>query len=184
MTALSEAVQPLSVRLRRAQFIAGLGVGALVLGSLVSAGLTLRLGARAAELPSLLRWGLLLGVGRLWLLLFLPLLCYGAARVLALRPRSTAVGAALAGEAFLVAMDLTRAGLPGLWAGLPLAAVRVGTLLLGVWLSERAVRAGGVLREARERVALEKAEATRVEYAEFLARAEQGGEARVGTPSP
>ena len=184
MTTPSEAVQPLSVRLRRAQFVAGLGVGALVLGSLASAALTLRLSARAAELPSLLRWVLLLGVGRLWLLLFLPLLCYAAARVLALRPRSTAVGAALSGEAFLVAMDLARAGLSGLWSVLPLALVRVGTLLLGVWLSERAVRAGAVLRGARERAALEQAEATRVEYAEFLARAEQGGERQVGTPSP
>jgi len=179
------APQPLRVRLRRAQFVLGLGVLALVLGSLLSAGLTLRLSARAVELPSPLRWALFLGVGRLWLLGVLPLLCYGAARVLALRPRATALGAALSGEALLVALDFTRAGLQGLWSGLALALVRVGTLALGVWLSERAVRAGAVLRVAQEQVARAKAEATSVEYAEFLARAAgQGGDARARNPSP
>ncbi|HET9451538.1 MAG TPA: hypothetical protein VFO83_11670 [Aggregicoccus sp.] len=188
MAVSPEPPQPLRVRWRRAQLVVGLGVVALVLGSGVSAGLTLRLSARAAELPSLLRWALYLGVGRLWLLLLLPLLCHGAARMLALRPRATALGAALSGEALLVALDLARAGPGGTWPGLPLALVRAGTLALGVWLSERALKAGALLREAREQHAREQAEATREEYAALLARAGgtagQGGEATLRPPSP
>ncbi|MBF5042648.1 hypothetical protein FGE12_09570 [Aggregicoccus sp. 17bor-14] len=172
MTSLLSSIEPLRVRLRRAQFIFGLGVLSMVLGSIASAGLSLRLGLRVAELPQVLRWAVAIGVGGLWRLSFLPLLCYGAARVLALRPRATAVGAALSGEAFLLALDLTRAGVAGLWTSAPLVLGRLGTLALGMWLSERAVQAGRLAAEAQERAAQAKAQATQAEYAEFLARAE------------
>lgn len=173
---------PLRVRLRRAQLVVGLGLLALVLGSVVSARLSLRLAERMGELPAALRYGLALAVERAWVLGVLPLLCYGAARVLALRPRATALGAALSGEALLLALDLARAGGAGLWASGPLALGRAGTLVLGVWLGERAIAAGRLASEAQERAAELRAHATRAEYAALLARA--AGEGAPGERTP
>ena len=134
----------------RAARASGSACSRCCVGSLVSAALSMRLSVRATELPAPLRWGLAVAVSRVWLLAVLPLLCHGAARVLVLRPRATALGAALAGEALLVAARARARGAGGLWSGLPSALARAGTFALGVWLSERALRAGAGRASAQE----------------------------------
>lgn len=171
-------LEPLRVRIRRAQFIVGLGFLALVLGSVLAGSLGVRLSARLESLP----WqGLVyvigLAVRNLWVLGVLPLLCYGAARVLELRSWSTAVGAAMTGQAFLLAIEFVRNGVEG-WVerGWVATAVEWGVLGVGVVLSQRAVVRGRAAAETQTERAQQQAAARKDEYAEFLREAERAGE--------
>ncbi|HSP80044.1 MAG TPA: hypothetical protein VLQ93_16055, partial [Myxococcaceae bacterium] len=86
-------LSPLRARVRRLQFTVGLGFLALVVGSMLSVALTLRLSVRVQALPFwFLRFVIAVVLENLWVLVLLPVLCYGAARAIALRPLSTALG--------------------------------------------------------------------------------------------
>ncbi len=156
----------------------GLGLLALVLGSMLSVPLALRLGVRVQALPfNVLR--VLVGVAleHLWVLALLPVLCYGAARVLELRPLPTALGSALAGQSFLLIIEFTRGGLAGLLAGSwGVKALSLGAFVGGVVLSRRAIERGRAAARGQEEAARAQAAARQDEYAEFLQVAEQGGE--------
>jgi hypothetical protein len=168
----------LRVQVRRLQFMVGLGLLALVLGSTLTVALTLRLGIRVQALPfSGLR--LLVGVAleSLWVLAVLPLLCYGAARVLELRPLPTALGTVLAGQSFLLVLEFARNGLAGLLSGSWLVkALTLGALAGGVVLSRRAVERGREAARGQEDAARAQAAARQDEYSEFLREAERDGE--------
>ena len=171
-------LDPLRVRVRRLQFTGGLGFLALVLGSMLSVALSQRMSTRLQALPfDGLRLVLALGIQKLWLLLVLPMLCYGAARVVELRPWPTALGDALSGQAFLVALEFVQNGVEG-WVerGWVYAALEVGLLGLGVWITQWAVARGRADVAAQEQQTRQKASARKDEYAEFLQAAERGGD--------
>jgi hypothetical protein len=171
-------LEPLRIRIRRAQFIVGLGFLALVLGSVLAGGLGMRLSARVEALPFAALVQLIgLAVRNFWVLVVLPLLCYGAARVLELRPWSTALGAALTGQSFLLAIEFVRNGLEG-WVerGWLATALEWGALGVGVVLSQRAVVRGRAAAGKQAEQAQQQAAARKDEYDEFLREAERAGE--------
>ncbi|MDC0709271.1 hypothetical protein POL68_12430 [Stigmatella sp. ncwal1] len=177
MSAPPGRFEPLRVRLRRFQFILGLGFLALMAGSMLSVSLAFRLSTRIEDLPGELP-RLLIGITlqNLWVLGVLPLLCYGAARILELKPLSTSLGAALSGEFFVLSLDFVRDGLEGLWSGWEAALLRLLAFAAGVFLSYRAVAKGRAASERTAAAAQARAEARKAEYMEFLNAAEKGSE--------
>lgn len=168
-------LEPLRVRVRRFQFIVGMGFVALIMGQMLTVALALRLSVRVQSLP-LETLRLMLGVvlENLWVLGVLPLLCYGAARVIELRPWTTGVGAAASGSVFTLALDFVRSGTDGLWQGGLLSALNVSAFAVGVLLSARAVTWGRAAASQQSQKAQTKAEERKSEYDEFLRAAEQG----------
>jgi hypothetical protein len=172
------SLHPLRVRVRRLQFTVGLGFLALVLGSVLSVALTLRLTGRIDALPV---WGLrliaALVLEKLWVLAVLPLLCYGAGRIIELRAWPTALGAAFSGQLFVLALEFVRDGVDGWWEhGWLISSLRWGLFAGGVVLSQRAVLRGRADAAKQAERAQRQAEARKDEYAEFLQEAERAGE--------
>jgi signal transduction histidine kinase len=171
-------LEPLRVRIRRFQFTVGLGFLALILGSIVSVALSQRLIGRVQALPfGYARFAIGLGVQNLWVLAVLPLLCYGAARILELRPLSTALGAALTGELFLVALQFVQDGVDG-WVerGWVVLSMEAAVFALGVWFTHRAIQRGRHDAALQAQQAQQRAASRKDEYAEFLREAERAGE--------
>jgi heme exporter protein D len=178
-------LEPLRVRVRRLQFTVGLGFLALVLGSMLSVALTLRLIGRVEALPfEFLRFAVALVLEKLWVLAVLPLLCYGAARVIELRSWPTALGAVFSGQFFIVALDFVRDGIDG-WVerGWLLTSMEWGVLAVGVVLSHRAVIRGRSHARKQAEQARQRAAAREDEYAGFLREAERAGE-KLARPAP
>ncbi len=177
-TQKKSVLEPLRVRVRRLQFIAGLGFLALVLGTLLTSALSLRLSGRIGVLPSwLIEFVIAPGVRHLWVLAVLPVLCYGAARVIELRPWTTVLGAAATGLLFTLAIEFTSNGLDGWRArgGLSLV-LEWGVVAGGVVLSQRAVVRGRADAGRQAEQAQWQAAAREDEYARFLQEAERAGE--------
>ncbi|WP_309894776.1 hypothetical protein [Archangium sp.] len=169
---------PLRVRLLRILFTGGLGFVALVLGSMLSATLYLRFAVRVDSLPfAFLRLLLHVVRGNLWVLLVLPLLCYGASRIVELRPWSTAVGAALSSRLFLLTVEFVSAGVDG-WVerGWVVALVEWSVFAVGVVLCQRAVLKGRADASSQAEQTQAQASTKQDEYAEFLREAERAGE--------
>ncbi|MCE9668009.1 hypothetical protein LY474_09315 [Myxococcus stipitatus] len=176
MSPKTSVLEPLRVRIRRFQFIVGLGFLALIGGSILSVALTLRLAQRIQALPStMLRELVAILLGNLWVLGVLPMLCYGAARVMELRPWKTAAGAALSGTAFLLFMSFAQGGVGALWDGGMGSVFNVVAFGVGIALSARAVKLGRSAAEAQSQKSQSKSEERKSEYEEFLRAAEQGG---------
>jgi hypothetical protein len=154
----------------------GLGFLAQVIGAVLSVSLSYRLTQRVQDLPEGLR--LLIGVPlqNLWVLVVLPLLCYGAARIIELKPLSTAVGGVISGQVFIMALNFAWGGLEGVFPGLAIFALQVSALAAGVLLSYRAVLKGRAAAAQGAAKAQAQAEARKVEYQEFLREAERGAE--------
>lgn len=171
-------LDPLRVRVRRFQFIVGLGFLSLVVGAMLSVSLVLRLHSRVNALPSdFLRIPVVVALEDLWVLAVLPAFCYGAARIVALRTWTTAVGAALSGGVFVLALNFVRDGADGLITGWSfMSALHLLAFVGGILLSARAIRAGRAAAERGSADAEAKAAARKSEYDEFLKAAEAGGE--------
>lgn len=169
-------LEPLRVRVRRFQFIVGLGFMSLVLGAMLSVSLVMRLHERVSALPiDLLRLCVAVVLENLWVLAVLPVLCYGASRIVALRPWSTALGAAATGGVFVVALNYVRDGSEGLTQWNLGSVLRLGAFAGGIVLSARAIRSGRAAAERGSTAAQVKAEARKSEYDEFLKAAEADG---------
>jgi hypothetical protein len=170
------ALDSLRVRIRRFQFIVGLGFLSQIIGPLFTVALSQRLSQRMQDLPQLLQ--LLIGIPlqNLWAIAVLPLLCYGAARILELKPLSTAVGAVLSGEVFLLALSFAWGGLEGMVPGVGAVALQLSILAVGVFLSYRAVLKGRADAARGAAKAQAQAEARKNEYQEFLREAERAAE--------
>ncbi|CAM4314205.1 hypothetical protein [Corallococcus exiguus] len=177
MSSKPSALEPLRVRVRRFQFIVGLGFLSLVVGAMLSVSLVLRLHARVSALPSdFLRIPVAVALEDLWVLAVLPTLCYGAARIVALRTWTTAVGAALSGGVFVLALNFVRDGMESFTTGWTVASALRGLAFVGgILLSARAIRAGRAAAEKGSAEAEAKAVARKSEYDEFLKAAEAGG---------
>ncbi|WP_208719177.1 hypothetical protein [Corallococcus sicarius] len=169
-------LEPLRVRIRRFQFIVGLGFMSLVLGAMLSVSLVMRLHERVSALPfDVLRLCVAVVLENLWVIAVLPVLCYGASRIVALRPWSTALGAAATGGVFVVALNYVRDGSEGLTEWNLGSVLRLGAFAGGIVLSARAIRSGRASAERGSTAAQVKAEARKSEYDEFLKAAEADG---------
>jgi len=177
VSAKKRPLESLRVRVRRFQFTVGLGFLSLTLGMWVSSSLAMRLNQRLQELPgNALRMLVGILLEELWVLAALPLLCYGAARIVELRPLSTALGGALSGQMFVLAIDFARSGSlwpSGGWRVNVLRAVAFGS---GIYLGYRAVLLARAASEQRAAEARAQAEAKKSEYDVFLREAEAAGE--------
>ncbi len=177
-TQKKSVLDPLRVRVRRIQFTVGLGFLALVIGTALTLSLSLRLDGRVGALPS---WALDFFIApvlrHLWVLAVLPVLCYGAARIIELKPWATALGAAATGLCFTLAIEFISNGIDGWLAAGGLSLVlELGVVAGGVVLSQRAVVRGRASAGKQETRAQEQASARKDEYAEFLREAELAGE--------
>lgn len=176
MSPKTSVLEPLRVRIRRLQFIVGLGFISLVGGSVLSVALTLRLSVRVQALPhGLMRVVMAVLLENLWVLGVLPLLCYGAARVMELKPWSTAAGASASGAAFVLALNFVQSGAGGLWLGGLGSVLNLAAFAAGVVLSARAVKRGRAAAAQQSGKAQQKAQERKSEYDEFLRAAEAGG---------
>ena len=176
MSSKPSALDPVRVRIRRFQFIVGLGFMAQVIGAVLTVSLAYRLTERIQDLPEGLQ--LLLGVvlQNLWVLGVLPLLCYGASRIIELKPLSTAIGAVVSGQVFILALNFAWGGLEGMFPSVGIVALQISALAAGVLLSYRAVLKGLGAAAQGAAKAQAQADARKVEYQEFLREAERGAE--------
>ncbi|MCP3099965.1 hypothetical protein LZ198_13905 [Myxococcus sp. K15C18031901] len=176
MSPKTSALEPLRVRIRRFQFIVGLGFLALIGGSILSVSLTLRLSQRIQSLPfGALKTLMAVVLENLWVLVVLPVLCYGAARVMELKPWNTAAGSAVSGAGFVLALGFVQGGVDSLWFGGLGSVLNVLAFGVGVVICARAVMMGRAAAEMQSQKAQNKSEDRRSEYDEFLRAAEQGG---------
>jgi hypothetical protein len=167
------ALEPFRARVRRIQFVVGMGFLAAVAGAVFSVPLLVRLEPRLAGLGPWLGYVPAFLIARLWIVAALPGIAYVAARVLPLEPTSTAFGAAITGELFYVALQVVSGGWAALYPGYGPFALRLCTLALGILLTLRAVRAGRAAAQKAQEAAAKLAEAKKSEYAEFAAEAER-----------
>lgn len=176
MSPKPSVLEPLRVRIRRFQFIVGLGFIALVLGSALSVSLTLRLSLRVQALPFVpLKVLVAVLLENVWLLGVLPVLCYGAGRVMELKPWHTAAGAAVSGATFVLALGFVQGGADSLWLGGLGSVLNVMAFGVGIFVSARALKAGRAAAAKQSEKTQSKAEERKGEYDEFLRAAEQGG---------
>jgi hypothetical protein len=171
-----KALDSLRVRVRRLQFIVGLGFLAMILGRLLTNLLWLRLEARLVDLPVGLQQLTLLLLPNLWLFSSLPLICYGAALILDLKPLSTSVGASLTGAVFLGLISFVSMGFEGLWEGWMAVLLQFTVFLGGVAVTYRAVVSGRAAAARAAAKAQAQAQARKAEYVEFLREAERGAD--------
>lgn len=176
MSTKPRALDSLRVRIRRFQFIVGLGFLSQIIGPLITVALTQRLAQRIQDLPEILQ--LLIGIPlqNLWAIAVLPLLCYGAARIIDLKPLSTAVGAVVSGELFVLALNFAWSGIEGALPGAAAVALQISILAVGVFFSYRAVLRGRAEAAKGAAKAQAEAEARKSEYQEFLREAERAAE--------
>ncbi|AGC46880.1 hypothetical protein MYSTI_05603 [Myxococcus stipitatus DSM 14675] len=176
MSPKTSVLEPLRVRIRRFQFIVGLGFIALVAGSALSVSLTLRLSLRVQALPFMpLKILAAVLLENLWLLGVLPLLCYGAGRVMELKPWHTAGGAAVSGSVFVIALGFVQGGVDSLWMGGLGSVLNVAAFGVGIVVSAKALMMGRAAAAQQSVQTQAKAEERKSEYDEFLRAAEQGG---------
>lgn len=155
----------------RIMFIMGLGLGAVILGAVLSVGLSMRLAPRLHGLPLPVLHVLDLLIRNLWCLLILPLFVYAAARVTELRVWSTALGSLLTGSSFLLMLAYLQRGGGGVWRSTWDFVSWVLVLGMSTLWIRRAVLKGAQYREAQEQKAKVKAAAKVSEYDAFLAEA-------------
>lgn len=150
----------------------GLGFMAFAAGGVLAGSLVATLGESLDSAPMWVAMPLGLLLSQVWVLVVLPLLLYGAARFLTIRPWPSALTAAATGQVFsLLFVGATR-GFEALTEApvfftLQLLVTALGAVLAGVAATRGRARAAE--REAR---AARAAEAKKAEYAEYLKAAE------------
>jgi hypothetical protein len=159
-----------NVRLTRLIFVGGMGFIAQLTGALLTAALYRRVSPWLEGAPFVVTFPVGVAMQSLWVLGVLPLFCYGAARVLELRPWWTALGAAITGELFLLALSFLSTGLEGPWFFGLGRGVAWG---LGVTVAARAVRRGTAAASASAQRALAAAQAKKHEYDAFVRESER-----------
>jgi hypothetical protein len=167
------ALEPFRASVLRIQFVVGIGFLAWVAGGILASGLKMRLEPRLEAVGPWLAYLIESVISRLWILVVLPAVAWVAARILPLKPLSTALGAAVTGELFGLMLLFVSQGWVGLYGGWGSLALRIGTLALGILFTLRAVRAGRAAAQRAQEAAAKIAEAKKKEYAEFAAEAER-----------
>lgn len=160
----------------RIMFIMGLGLAAVILGSILSVGLSMRLAPRLQGLPLPVLQVLDLLLRNLWSLLILPLLVYAAARVAELRVWTTSIATLMTGSFFLLMLAYLQRGAGEVWRSawdfISWALVMAVSVL---WI-RRAVLKGTEYREAQTQKAKAQAAAKVSEYDVFRQQAAALGE--------
>jgi len=152
----------------------GMGFTAFVVGAVLSVALFFRLGPRIQALGSpVVAFVLQLFIEHLWVVAVLPLFCYGAARIIELRPWSTAIGAMLVGEGFLLALRIVSTGLEGFTDPGVHEGGQLSMLVLGVLASRWAVGKGRAAAVRAQEASAGAANAKKSQYDEFAAEAER-----------
>lgn len=161
----------------------GGGVLAFFAGGILMSGLSVIMAERFGAIHSPAA-GFVVGwlYQRLWLWLALPGFAWLVARFRPVRPLAFAVGSALSGELFDILLSMARSGFDAVFLDALDVAARVITFALGVWVVHRAIEGGQADAAQAQAEADAVAVAQRAEYAEFLARAEQGP--AVSSPPP
>ncbi len=153
----------------------GLGLVSFVLGGFLVAGLVSRLADRVEPIEhEWLAWGVGWLLQRLWLVAVLPAFAYGVGRFSGLALGSFTLTAALSGETFAVLLATAMDGFEVLVAEPRELVARLVTLAVGMGVVYRAGLAGRAEAAEDQAEALAAAERRKVEYAEFLAKAEGG----------
>ncbi|HLT31734.1 MAG TPA: hypothetical protein VK013_16985 [Myxococcaceae bacterium] len=160
----------------RLMFILGLGMAAVILGSVLSVGLSMRLAPRLQGLPLPLLSVLDLLIRHLWCLAILPALVYAAARVVELRVWSTAAGTLLIGSSFLLMLAYLQRGGGEVWRSTWDFLSWVVVMAVSTLWIRRAVLKGAQHRDAQAQRARAKAAAKVSEYDAFRAQAEALGD--------
>lgn len=155
---------------RRFQLTIGLGFAAIVIGTIFSGSLMMRLAPRLAAIDSdVVSLISVVFIRRLWILVALPVLAYGFARIIDLKPVQTAVGAAMTGELFQLAIDLITGGNTTMLDHV----TRVVTAVLGVGITMFAVKSARSYEAQRSAAAQKAAQSKKSEYEEFTKEAER-----------
>jgi hypothetical protein len=163
-------LQTANVRVTRLVFVVGVGFIAQITGALLTVALSGRLRPLLERAPFGWAFPVHVLLQSLWVLGVLPLLCYGAARVMELRPWRTAVGAALTGELFLLALSFLSTHLEGPWfVGLARGIAWASGVALTAW----AVRRGTAAAAAAAQRAQDAAHAKKQEYDAFVRESER-----------
>ena len=184
----SERYQRFKARIQRLQFILALGFAVAALGAVLVAPLMVSLNERLARVPGgRIGAGAILAslaLGRLWVYAVLPVVAYGAARLVPLVPWPSAVGLVLVGEGFYLVLDAVTGGLEAVLHGGLFLLARLGTDALGVVLAAQAMALARRQAES-SKVQSEAKNAERAgEYRAFLKEAERLADLRHGVDVP
>ena len=147
-----------------------MGFGAYVAGSIITFQLFNRLSPRLSGSGAFARFVVSTLVGELWAIAVYPLFCYGAARIIELRPWSAAVAGILTGQVFGFAVQVISVGLDMPWRFLLAQGLGVG---VGIFASAQAVKRGRAAALRGEEATRKAAEARKGEYDEFMRAAER-----------
>jgi hypothetical protein len=160
----------------------GFGVAAFIGGTIVSASLVVRVFSRLEMSWLPLRVLVSALVDGAWIMAALPLIAYASARIMELKPWSTAGIGAASGLTFQLALQYVSLGEEGL-VGDPVRLMgRVVTLALGVFFTAKAVQKGRAAALAAEAKAKAEAEARKSQYDEFVKQAEALADRREQVP--
>ena len=140
-TGTPTVVSVLRDRVRRLEITVGIGFFAAGFGGVIAAPLVMLVMPWAEKHRS--PWALAMAhasISRLWIYFVLPLLWLGVSRIARdLRPWTTAIGSALVGELLYVGLDAISGTLGAVVAHPSLWLPRLLTLVLGVYLSAKAI---------------------------------------------
>lgn len=160
-------LDPLRQRVRRLQLVVVIGFAAFVVGSILSVALLRAIGPVVAGAPAPVVVLLHTALTRLWLLVILPLVWWALARIIPVRPWSTAIGSAASGEVFLLALDFVSGGVGAWFRGVLPLVLQVATLGLGIWLTGRTIALARVSADRAQAQAQARAAAREAEYRAF-----------------
>ncbi len=156
----------------------GLGAVAFVVGSIFSAGATVRLAERVGFIES---EAVAFAVGwllqRLWLFVAVPTFGWAIGRFTEIRALRFALTACLSGEVFAVLLFTGINGFEALVVSPADVVARLVTLIIGMAVTLSAVSSGRAAAREAQLAANEEASKRKAEYAEYLAKQEQVGAA-------
>jgi hypothetical protein len=185
---VTEAAQPPKVKpfaaaetaVRRLLLMIGFGFGSFVAGGIFGAALSGRLAARlqgGSEAVLMVVWFL---IANAWVLLFLPVIAYLAARFLDVKPWPTGIIGASTGLLFQVALLYVSSGAEGLMDARQVASFAGAAI--GAVLTALAVKRGRELARVAEEHAKVAAEKKKTQYDEFVKQAEALADRREQVP--
>ncbi len=163
----------------------GLGMVSLIVGSILAAGATPRIGERLGPMESeSMAWALGWVLQRLWLFAVLPLFGAVIGRFTEITPLRFALTAGLAGEIFSLLLTAGINGFDYLLGDPKEVIAQVLTLFVGLAITMSAVMAGQSAAAEGQAEADVIAQKRKAEYAEFLAAAEGKGAGAPPEPAP
>lgn len=173
MSKRPSVLDPLRVRIRRLQLVVGAGLLSVIIGALFSPVISLRLSEWVSS-RGVFALVLFTAIGQVWVYAILPVVLYGFARIIELTPWRSAIGAAVTGLLFVLALGFVTAGVESITKEHPARLVTIVlTVALGVLISRSAILAARAAAARAQDEAKKTADARKDEYAEFIREAER-----------